>query len=443
MNDKSQGVKILGLELENVKRVSVLRMQPAASGLTVIGGDNAQGKTSVLDAICFALGGEKFRPSNLKKDDGIADPYIKIQLSNGLVIERKGKNASLKVTDPRGIKSGQAILDSFVEELALNLPKFMAAKPADKAKYLLRVLGIETELDALEKEEQRHYNERETIGRIADQKDKYSKEMVWYDGVPTEPIAAAELLKQHQDMLTRNAENARLRYEMDNLKQRLELKEKRRSELKTELDRISQEIAETEKQIKSAALAKSEDESTAELEKQLAEVETTNAKVRANLDKQRAIDESAKAKSQYNELTEKVEAVRKRRKALLDSAAMPLPGLSVEKGELIYNGKAWDCMSSAEQLQAATAIVRALNPKCGFVLLDRLEQMDLKTLKAFGEWLESQGLQAIATRVSKGAECSIIIEDGRAVGQEGAAVLAPTVEDKNDVETSDDEIEGF
>jgi len=56
-----------------------------------------------------------------------------------------------------------------------------------------------------------------------------------------------------------------------------------------------------------------------------------------------------------------------------------------------------------------------LNPECGFVLLDRLEQMDMDTLRGFGTWLESEGLQAIATRVSTGEECQIIIEDGEAV----------------------------
>ena len=80
-------------------------------------------------------------------------------------------------------------------------------------------------------------------------------------------------------------------------------------------------------------------------------------------------------------------------------------------GELIYNGRKWDCMSGSDQLKVSTAIVRKLNPKCGFVLLDKLEQMDLDTLKEFGQWLESEGLQAIATRVSTGDECSIIIED--------------------------------
>ena len=55
---------------------------------------------------------------------------------------------------------------------------------------------------------------------------------------------------------------------------------------------------------------------------------------------------------------------------------------------------------------------RRLNPDCGFVLLDKLEQMDMTTLQEFSAWLEAEHLQAIATRVSTGSECQIIIEDG-------------------------------
>jgi len=83
---------------------------------------------------------------------------------------------------------------------------------------------------------------------------------------------------------------------------------------------------------------------------------------------------------------------------------------------LTYNGKKWDCMSSSDQLRVAVATVRQLRPQCQFVLLDKLEQMDLTTLQEFGAWLESEGLQVIATRVSTGDECSIIIEDGLVAG---------------------------
>lgn len=160
------------------------------------------------------------------------------------------------------------------------------------------------------------------------------------------------------------------------------------------------------------------DESTAELESSIANIEEINVKVRANLDKDKAEEDALNLKNQYNELTKKLENIRKQKMDLLDGAAMPLEGLSVEDGELTYNGYKWDNMSGSQQLRVATAIVQKLNPKCGFVLLDKLEQMDIDTLNEFGGWLKDQGLQAIATRVSTGAECSIIIDDGYIKDQE-------------------------
>ena len=101
---------------------------------------------------------------------------------------------------------------------------------------------------------------------------------------------------------------------------------------------------------------------------------------------------------------------------LLDDECIDLTVTSPPYDNLrTYNGFKWDAMSGAEQLKVSTAIVRKLNPECGFVFLDKLEQMDVDTLNEFGNWLEAEGLQAIATRVSTGNECSIIIEDGYAV----------------------------
>ena len=83
-------------------------------------------------------------------------------------------------------------------------------------------------------------------------------------------------------------------------------------------------------------------------------------------------------------------------------------------------------MSSAEQLIVATSIVRKLNPECGMVLVDKLEQMDVDTLKEFGAWAEKEGLQIIGTRVSTGEECSIIIEDGYVKSQAEEVPKQPT-----------------
>ena len=162
-------VKINSLELENVKRIKAVQLEPGANGLTVIGGKNNQGKTSVLDAIAWALGGNKFRPSDPQRDGSLVPPHLKVTLSNGIVVERRGKNSDLKVTDPAGNLAGQALLDSFISAFALDLPKFLNANAKEKADTLLRIIGVGDQLFLLEKEEASLYNERkEKIRRWPD-----------------------------------------------------------------------------------------------------------------------------------------------------------------------------------------------------------------------------------------------------------------------------------
>ena len=400
-------VKINNLEIENVKRVRAVKLQPSENGLTIIGGDNGQGKTSVLDAIAWALGGDKFKPSSPNRDGSVVPPFLHVELSNGLVVERKGDKSTLKVIDKNGNKGGQQLLNEFVEALALNLPKFMQATAKDKADTLLKIIGVGDKLYELEAEEQRLYNTRTGIGQIADQKAKFAKEMPIYTGVPKELVSASDLIRQQQDILARNGENKRKRDNAAYYEQAL-INAKRAFEDAKKI--LEQAEADAEAARKSAEDL--HDESTAELEANIADVEQLNAKIRANLDRERAEIEADGYKKQYEELTEQIEAIRTERRNLLNGADLPLEGLSVENGELTYNGFKWDNMSGSEQLKVATAIVRKLNPECGFVLMDKLEQMDAKTLAEFGAWLEQEGLQVIATRVSTGGECSIIIEDG-------------------------------
>lgn len=409
-------VKITSFEAENVKRVKAVTIIPAADGLTVIGGRNAQGKTSVLDAIAWALGGDKFRPGHPQRDGSVLPPRLRVLLSNGLVVERRGKNSELYVTDPSGRKAGQTLLNSFVEQLALDLPKFMAASGREKAQTLLRIIGLGEQVEELERRGKTLYNERLALGRIADQKAKFAKEMTFFPGVPEEPLSAAELIAQQQDILARNGENQRKRQRRDELKRTLDTAEAQLAELTRRCEQLREDY-----RIASTDAADLLDQSTAELEENIRTIEQTNAKVRANLDKARAEADAQKLADEYAALTVQIEDVQREKLALLNGADMPLPGLSVTDGELTYNGQPWDCMSSSEQLIAATSIVRRLNPECGFVLLDRLEAMDTDTLAAFGRWLEGEGLQAIATRVSTGGECQIIIEDGEVAGAEANA----------------------
>lgn len=410
-------VTINKLEIENVKRIKAVKIEPSPKGLTIIGGNNNQGKTSVLDSIAWVLGGGRYEPSKAAREGSAVPPTLKVTMSNGLIVERKGVNSALKVIDPEGRKAGQQLLNSFVEELAINLPKFMDGTPKEKADTLLQIIGVGDQLVELELKEKEVYNQRHAIGVIADQKEKFAKEQPYFPDAPKELISISELIQQQQAILAQNGENARKRQNVEKIRYEYD-------QSIIEVDRLRKLLAEAEQRseklsndlkIANTDVMELHDQSTAEIEDNIAQIDDINRKVRANLDKDKAEEDAKQHREQYTLLSAEIERIRQAKRDLLTNADLPLDGLSVDDGKLLYQGQEWDNMSGSQQLMVATAIVRKLKPECGFVLIDKLEQMDNNTLQEFGTWLEQEGLQAIATRVSTGDECSIIIEDGYSI----------------------------
>lgn len=421
-------IKVNKLTIENTKRVKAVSME-LASGLNIIGGKNGQGKTSILDAIAWALGGNSFRPSMAQREGSLTAPLLHVELSNGLIVERKGKNSTLKVMDPSGKRYGQQLLDSFISVLALDLPKFMHASDREKADTLLRILGIGDILKQLDGEESTVFNQRTEVGRYRDRKRKTAEELPYFPNVPQEPVSAADLIRQQQAILLKNEENRKKRSELAQMRSRKAVLEDEITHLQKKMDALQVErenlINDITEASKTAAALR--DESTEALEKNLADIDTLNQKIRSNAKKEAVELEAENLTQEYDQLTEQIEAIRKRRRDLLASADLPLPGLAVKDGRLLYHNIPWDGMSGADQLKVAVSIVRKLNPECGFVLMDKLEQMDRDTLDSFGAWLDQEGLQVIATRVSTGDECTIIIEDGTVKDQtEAVASMAPS-----------------
>ena len=398
-------MKIASIAIENVKKVRCVQLEPSPTGLTVIGGNNGEGKTSVLDAIAYALGGENYRPSNLKREEALGDPIIHVETTDGLVIERKGKNSDLRVTDKTGRRAGQTLLNSLIGRLSIDLPKFINANPKDKANQLLQILGVGEELDALDREYKAKKDTRLIVGRERDIKQKAAEDMPYHEDVPESPLSVSDLLKSQQDVIARNAASDALRSEHQRAVDDLE-------QCFAERDAVEQKIAQLKERIKETS-AIPERESTEELERQIAEHEEINSKIRENEARRQREQEAEDLSTTYDNLTNEMKELEKRRYALLASKEMPLEGLSVSQdGELLLNGKSWDCMSGSQQLVVAASIASKTNPNCGFVLMDKMEQFDLKTLKEFGKWLDEHDLQVICTRVSTGDECTIIISDG-------------------------------
>jgi len=467
-------MKLSSLQVSDVKRIKAVSIDFNQDGMTIIGGRNRQGKTSVLSSIMYVLGGEKFRPTNFKREGSEEDGFIRLTFDDGMIVERKGKNAALTVIDSTGKKAGQQLLDDFVSKFSIDLPRFMNGTDKEKTDILLKIIGVGDQLEALDKEEEVKYNERTDVGRLAERKKKACQELEFFPDVPEEEVSLLDLTNKLKDILTRNAgirasvqkieqNKARLTklvengQNLENQKAALKTKtEAQREALKRQMEALEENFKQQNEAIAKSMtdndaaintladeITKAESieytlEDTASIEAEIKECEATNAKVKANKDRAEKLKEADALQEEYDDLTRQVEDVRRRRKELLDGADLPYPGLSVQNGTLFLNGKAWDCMSGAEQLIVACSISMRINANCNFVLMDKLEQFDMETLNEFEKWCESKGLQVIATRVSTGGECKIVIEDGFVVGQEDVVIDKTPTKAKKEAKVAED-----
>lgn len=435
-NTNSAGVFIAGLHIENVKRVRAVQMIPAPHGLTIIGGDNGQGKTSVLDAIAGALGGDSFKQP---VHEGASRGFSRVTLSNGLVVERiytAAGGSRLKVDDPTGKKSGQSLLSELVSQFALNVGEFMAAGDKKKGEILLKVIGVNPQ--PFEERIRTLEADRLIKGREADRMKGHAESLPYYEDAPEERLDGNSISAKMTEALQFNAKVRAAGVNAGAKKDALDLAEIRHREAEAALVAAQERVDAANARMVTArgeyqdALANAgsvgKPVDTEAISAKLAEVSETNEKVQANLNRKQAQETAAMLSAEYAEIQKEITEEREALKALLEGAELPYPGLGVNDGVLQYNGRAWSTLSESEKLILATAISRAVNPNCRFVLVDGLERMDRKTLATFSGWLVTQGLQAIGTRVGNGEECSLIIENGVVAGSEEPAAAPETKE---------------
>ena len=443
-------VKITTLELYDFKKVRAFQCEPAAVGLTVIGGKSRAGKTSIPDGVAWCLGGDRHKPEKPQRDGATKHPELTVTLDNGMIVTRKGKNGTLTVTDPDKNKHNQTRLNEFVSQWALDAPKFLRLSGKEKAEALLQIIGVGDELKTLDKRHDELYAEREAHGRVTTQKEKYAAELAFYKDAPKEETSAVALIEEIRKVDAANAKNVEQRRALESLdrclgddkdiiadmterlgEDRLEQArhiaslEKQLSESRATLvtitDEHKQKVADKTNAMLSlkseydsnvAVVAKLHDQPTDALQEQLTKCEETNALVRANATKKSATVAAAGLRTEYVALTDRIENTRASRIALLDNADLPLPGLGIAAGELTYEDQPWGNLATSDQIKVAAAIAAKENPDCGFLLVDGTETMDRETFDDFGAWAETMDLQIICTRVSVGDECTIIVDDG-------------------------------
>lgn len=408
---RGQGMKIIKLSASNVKRLRAVEINPDGT-LQIVTGRNAQGKSSVLDAIWLALGGgAASRETPRPVRDGEERAEVSLDLGDLLVTRtwdaEKGKT-ELVVRAPDGAKYSQpqTLLDQLVGKLSFDPLAFTRLSARDQRKALLDLLGLNFEAE--DRERQRLYDERLETGRQAH---AYGEMPKLDKGAPLTEKSAAEIL---DGIGVAQGYHHRINQHRTNI----EYGERRIADLERQLDEVQAKIASAQATIRDERTALDACPAPADMEAlraELAEVENfnkiarENRRIADNREAQKALEE------QYATLGRSIAAIDDAKAATLAATAMPVAGLGFDDSGVTYNGVPFQQASSAEQIKVSLAMAMALNPSLRVIRIMDGSLLDAESMAAITTMADDADYQIWLERVEDDSPAAVLIEDGSVV----------------------------
>lgn len=411
---------IIQLGVENFKRIKAVEIRPDGA-VQIIEGRNAQGKTSVLDAIASALGGKKLSPDRPVRD-GEKHAEVSVDLGDK-VVRRKwtadGKS-TLTVEGKRGetFKSPQTLLDELIGDLSFDPLAFLRSDKHAQAAMLRQIAGLDTTL--LDGQRQTAYDKRTEAARA------WKAEVARLDAMPEvdapdDPVSVKALLTELDRAEQLGREWEAVRRKSKEIERDLIAAQAYERQAKQELERARRARDDVELKLiaaKEAAEAQpfSLGGDPLEIRDRLNDAEATNEKVRAKKARAEQTRRTASAHAEYVKHERAIEEIDARKAELLAGARFPVPGLSIDGNTPTFNGVPLAQASGAEQLRVSLAVAGALNPKLKVLLVRDGSLLDSESLKLVAEWAEQNGAQLWIERVADGPSgAGVLIEDGQVV----------------------------
>lgn len=400
-------MKIISLTAENVKRLKAVHIEPDGT-LQVVTGRNAQGKSSVLDAIWLALGGgAAMRDTAKPVRDGEESASVTLDLGD-LVVTRTWKKGAttLDVRNAEGAKFGspQTMLDALVGRLSFDPLAFTKLSDREQVKALLELVDLDVDLDALAAERERLYDARTEVGR---QGKALGDVPAIDDSLPKTEQSASELLAKIQRAHDHNREVEARRNQRTDMEARADAIARQIKALQEELEDAEAQVAEAK-----AYLKANSGHDTTSLEADLANIEERNAAIRANNAAKERLRAKAELTQQYNRHTEQIEALDSKRDKALAKAKFPVDGLGFTDEGVTYQGVPFSQASAAEQIKVSLAMAMALNPKLKVIRIMDGSLLDADSMKAIAKMAADADYQVWVERVADGSDVGVVIEDG-------------------------------
>ena len=468
------GLKIVRLEAENIKRLSAVEIKPDGN-LVEITGRNAQGKSSILDAIWWAMKGRgAIQSSPIRR--GQEEAHITLDLGK-ITIRRRFKAAKegpgfttdIRVEAADGFRaaSPQALLDGLMGELSIDPLAFMRM---DGKRQLDMLRGFVKGFDFEENERDRKkaFEKRTEVNRDAKQARAAAREIVVPSELPPEMIDETALTNELAQAGEHNAgietrrhrretaleAIAAKRDEADSIEEALpgnieaiesgcrakvaDLEQQiaqLQVRIAAEKGNAEQEIEDTRRaaadraaQFRSDANALQEQLNAAgplpdpidiaALTTRMSEARNTNAGIRQRSLRDRQVENAEMLEKQAQTLTDEIAAFDKARTDAIAAAELPVDGIEFGDGELLLNGLPLDQASDAEQLRVSVAIAMSLHPRLRVIRVRDGNVLDADGMKLLAELGQQYDCQVWVETVRADDRIAFVIEDGRVRGAE-------------------------
>lgn len=392
--------KIVRLSSTNYKRLSAVEIVPHPDGnLVIVAGKNGQGKSSILDSITAALGGvnAKTTPKPIREGEERAEIVLETE---DLIVTRRftASGSTLVVKSPDGAvySKGQAKLDDLLGKLSLDPLAFTQLSDREQLATLLGLVDLPFDPATLDAERKAIYDQRSDVGRQG----KAIGDVHVDDSLPFAEQSASGLIAQIREAEHHNRDVTDAKHASDKLERRIR-------ELEHELQTAREALRSVTKK------AAEEFVDVSDLESALANVEQTNAAIRANNAAKEQAERKDSLRAEYNALTAAMEALDKRKAEGLAAAQFPIDGLGFDESGVTYQGVPFKQASSAEQLRVSLAMAIALNPKLRVIRIADGSLLDSDNLALVEAVAKENDFQVWIEMVGDGDGRGIIIEDGQ------------------------------
>lgn len=421
-------MKIINLKSKNVLRLDAVEITPNGNTV-IIGGENAQGKSSVLDSILLAIGGRAAKHKQPLKN-GKKSGAVVCETDDFIVTRSFSKlGSTLKVQgkDGKTFSSPQKMLDKLTSSLTFDPLAWSRMGDAEQVDTLKKLVGLD--FADLDKKRAELYSERTGVNSIGKQLKARYDAMPDYGDIPEEEIKIDDIMSELEKAQENNSkvEAAKTKIEimesqvkskeniLKDTAESIEACEREIERLKKEQGEVMEEIKDINELIdgKKDFIESTPLIDTMELKEQINSVSESNRQIRAAQEKRQLGEELEAKRKESQALTLSITDIDEQKENILTETKFPIPELSFDEDGILFKGVPFSQASSAEQLRVSVGMGIAMNPELKVLLIRDGSLLDESNLKTIAEMAEKADAQVWIERVGKGEECQVIIEDGK------------------------------